>query len=147
MSTPYSEVFDSFLSKIEDIDYAKMEKQDVEKDMITLLTSACVQFEYPKVNIDERDDSSMFFYVQLNQSEIEILSTLMTLEWIKRKIKSISVIRQAMTDRDFRLTSQANHLNTLLRLKKDTENDIEKLKTTYSYTTNRKPNYDGLAGG
>lgn len=147
MPTPYSKLFNSFLNKIEDDLYAQFTKEELDSDLIDLLNSAIVNFDYPKTDIYSKDDQLQTFSEELSIFEIEILANLMTLEWIKRQIKSIYVIKQAMTDSDFKLTSQANHLKMLLELKKVTESDIEKLQNKYSYRTkNHQANFEGLAG-
>jgi hypothetical protein len=145
MATPYEKLFDSFLSKIEDNFYTNLQV-DVEADMTKLLNSAIVQFDFPKVDIFDKDDDLLTFNVDLSLHEIEILSNLMKLEWIKRQINSVSLLRQALGDKDFRLTSQANHLKVLLDLKTATEKEINSLITRYSYSANRQSLYNGLSG-
>jgi hypothetical protein len=148
MPTPYSTVFKSFLGKIQDtINYMGMEDADIEADMILLMNSAMVSFEYPKVNIEDKNDESKIFNVDLGSYEVEIIANLMTLEWTKRQLKSIDLIKQKMTDKDFKITSQAAHLEALIKLKDMTEKDCEKLKNKYSYKTSyRVPNFSKLAG-
>jgi hypothetical protein len=86
------------------------------------------------------------FNVDLSPYEIEIISNLMKLEWIKRKINSTRLLEQMIGDKDFRLTSQANHLKVLMDLKVETETEINSLVTKYSYTTDRQSLYGGLSG-
>ena len=145
MSTPFEKVFDSFLSKIEDDLYANLEF-DATADMTKLLNSAIVQFDFPKVDVFDKEDSFQQFNVDLSIHEIEIISNLMTLEWIKRKMKSVRLLEQMLGDKDFRLTSQANHLKVLIDLKNETEKEIQSLVTKYSYTNNRQSLYGGLSG-
>jgi hypothetical protein len=145
MFTPYQNLFDSFLSKIEDVLYVNPEF-DAESDMIKLLNSAIVQFQFPKVNIFDKDDSSLQFNVDLSIYEIEILANLMKLEWIKRQTNSVRLLQQYLGDKDFRLTSQANHLKVLIDLKNETEKEINSLMTKYSYTNDRQSLYGGLSG-
>jgi hypothetical protein len=145
MSTPYETLFDSFLSKIEDDLYTNIQF-DIETDMIKLLKSAIVQFQFPKVNILDKDDDLQQFNVDLSIYEIEILANLMKLEWTKRQINSTNLMKQMIGDKDFRLTSQANHLKVLLDLKNETEKEINSLITKYSYTSDRQSLYGGLSG-
>lgn len=146
MPTPYSEVFDSFLSKIEDSYYANLTDNEIETDLIKLLNSSLIHFSYPKVDIFLKDDRSKQFQLDIPYAERELISRCMVKEWIGRQIKNVNVIKQAMTDRDFKLTSQANHLIALLDLQKNNDEELETLFTKYSYNTNLKANYDGLAG-
>lgn len=145
MSTPFNKVFDSFLSKIEDALYNNPEF-NVEADLTKLLNGAIVQFDFPKVDIFDKDDITQQFNVDLSIHEIEILSNLMKLEWIKRQLNSVNLLKQLIGDKDFRLTSQANHLKVLIDLKLETEKEINTIMTKYSYTNNRQTLYGGLSG-
>jgi hypothetical protein len=145
MSTPFEKVFDSFLSKIVDTLYNNPEF-NVEADLTKLLNSAIVQFDFPKVNIFDKDDVLLQFNVDLSLHETEILANLMKLEWIKRQMNSVNLLKQLIGDKDFRLTSQANHLKVLIDLKVETEKEINSLVTKYSYTNDRQSLYGGLSG-
>jgi len=147
MPTPYSQVFDSFLGKIEDDAYLKLTDSEVENDLIKLLNSSLIHFTFPKVNIFLKDDLAQTFELDIPYAEIEIISRCMKKEWIDRQITSVNIIKQALTDKDFNLTSQANHLKVLLDLQDKNEFELEKLLTKYSYSNNLKANYSGLAGG
>jgi hypothetical protein len=145
MTTPFEKVFNSFLSKIDDNLYSNFEF-DIESDLTKLLNSAIVQFDFPKVNIFDKDDDIQQFNVDLSLHEIEILANLMKLEWIKRQMNSVNLLKQMIGDKDFRLTSQANHLKVLIDLKMETEKEINSLVTKYSYTNDRQSLYGGLSG-
>lgn len=145
MSTPFEKVFNSFLSKIEDDLYTSL-TVDIEADLTKLLNGAIVQFDFPKVDVFDKDDVMLQFNVDLSIHEIEILANLMKLEWIKRQLNSVSLLKQMLGDKDFRLTSQANHLKVLIDLKMETEKEINSLVTKYSYTNNRQSLYGGLSG-
>jgi hypothetical protein len=146
MPTPYTKVFDSFLSKIDDPLYTTLATDEAESDMTSLLNSAIVQFDFPKVSLVDKDDELLTFTYDLSLSEIEILATLMKLEWVKREIHGIHLLRQQLSSKDFGLTSQANHLKILIELKAETDRDIQTLLTKYSYISNRQSLYEGLAG-
>jgi hypothetical protein len=145
MTTPFEKVFNSFLSKIEDNLYGNLDF-DIEADLTKILNSAIVQFDFPKVDIFDKDDDLQQFNVDLSLHEIEILANLMKLEWIKRQMNSVSLLKQMIGDKDFRLTSQANHLKVLIDLKMETEKEINSLVTKYSYTNDRQSLYGGLSG-
>jgi hypothetical protein len=146
MPTPYSQVFDSFLSKIEDTSYLILTDPEIETDLIKLLNSSLIHFTYPKVDIFQKDDELQTFTLDIPYAEIEIISRMMVKEWTGRKIHNIRLIEQALSDRDFKLTSQANHLQALLDLQKYNDSEIEKLLAKYSYSNNLKADYSGLAG-
>lgn len=146
MATPYSTVFSSFLNKIEDTMFSQLTQTDAEIVMIELLNSAIVSFDFPKINIFDKNDTTKQFNQTLTIHEIEIISNLMKLSWVDSKVNSIYLIRQAMSEKDFKLTSQANHLNSLLKLQESTEKRVTRMINKYSYKSDNLPDYSGLVG-
>lgn len=147
MTTPYSIVFDSFLGKIEDNWFSSLTQEDAETDMVKLLNSAIVNFEYPKVNIFDKDDAALLFTEDLSIFEVDIIAILMKHEWVKRDINSTKKLKQLFSSSDFRLTSQAAHLESLLKLEEVTREEIANRKVKYSYRgKNNLPDYAGLSG-
>ena len=49
----------------------------------------------------------------LSQEEEEILSTLMTVEWINRETNRLLDIRMGLSDTDFKRYSEANNLKSI----------------------------------
>ena len=143
--TPYSTVFDYFLGRLENSSYATMDDDDIEIDEIKLLNMAIENFEYPKISL-AKNDTTKLFTETLSNSEIQILARLMVSEWIDRQINNINLIKQGLSTKDFKMTSQAAHLESLLKLQEKNEDKLEKIKTKYSYITNNTANYSGLAG-
>ena len=56
------------------------------------------------------------FAEDLNSEEINILAILMMIGWLQRQITSIENTRMKYSGSDFKMTSQANHLQKLLTL-------------------------------
>ena len=56
------------------------------------------------------------FAADLNSEEINILAILMMIGWLQRQITSIENTRMKYSGSDFKMTSQANHLQKLLTL-------------------------------
>ncbi len=138
--TPYSNVFTYFLGRLENSNYVNMEDADILIDEKLLLNMAIDNFEYPKISLI-KDDTSALFTETLTNGEIQILALLMVVEWIKRQIRNINLIKQNLSTKDFKMTSQAAHLESLLKLQDNIESEIETKKTKYSYKT-----WSGLAG-
>ncbi len=57
-----------------------------------------------------------FFAQDLNSEEINILAILMMCAWVQRQVTSIENTRMKYSGSDFKMTSQANHLQKLLAL-------------------------------
>lgn len=56
------------------------------------------------------------FTADLNSEEINILAILMMCAWVQRQVTSIENTRMKYSGSDFKMTSQANHLQKLLAL-------------------------------
>lgn len=56
------------------------------------------------------------FAAELTPEEINILAILMMVNWVQRQVSSIEHTRMKYSGADFKMTSQANHLQKLLSL-------------------------------
>jgi hypothetical protein len=56
------------------------------------------------------------FTADLNSEEINILAILMMCAWVQRQVTSIENTRMKYSGSDFKMTSQANHLQKLMGL-------------------------------
>lgn len=65
-------------------------------------------------------DNSRFNY-ELTMEEINIIAILMMEAWVQRQVTSIENTRMKYSGPDFKMTSQANHLQKLITLLKDTQ--------------------------
>jgi len=144
--TPYEKVFKAFLSKIQDPLYAELEIEIAEDDLISIMDAAILNFEYPKVDLKDKDDEEQTFTNTLRFDEVQLLSHLMVLEWMKRELRSVDVLRQFKTTKDFSTFSQANHINSLVRAEKALSNDVKQLKIKYSIRDGNRSNLSALGG-
>ena len=163
--TPFSIIYDSFLSKITDDMYMELTELDTFSMLQELLLSAIPKFEFPRVDLnnyellDIEDQitykgiesenqlvsgviySSGYFNCRLNIEEINILSTYMVVEWLGQQLASIENVRLKYSGSDFKFTSQANHLQKVLVLKKDYEREGFHLQRLYK---RRKKDSNGI---
>jgi len=146
MSSSYELVFDAFTSKIKDKLFSDLPELDAEDQMIQLLNDGLIFFKYPKINVYDKDDVTQIFNQTLSYHEVQIISQLMVDAWINRQINSIDIIKQKFTDRDFKMTSQASHLEALLKVSEKRLGICTKLMKDYYKTSSQKPDYSNLAG-
>lgn len=139
--TPYSEVFKSFLGKIQDDLYVFADQDVIEDDLVMLLNEAVVSFSYPKVDIRDKNDAGLTFNVTLAVDEIEILALAMVVAWTERELHSVDMLRQSLTTKDFNGYSQASHMNALRAV---SDRAQKKLKTRLIKYSIR--NADGTSG-
>lgn len=133
MATPYEDVYGVFLGKITDYSILNYDQQTLNDEMLSYLNSACARFEsFEKEKADSRDDLMEEFTKTLSYTEIEILANLMLLSWVSPKINNIELLKIALNSKDYAMYSQANHLNTLINLKKTINKDCQYLMQKYS---------------
>lgn len=119
ISTPFSIVYDRFLSKITDDMYMELNQEETFNLLHELLENAIPWFEFPRINLDERDQNQ--FYIPLSNEEINILATYMVVEWLSQQLATIELVRMKYSGSDFKFTSQANHIHKLKDLQKEYE--------------------------
>ena len=163
--TPFSIIYDSFLSKITDDMYMELTELDTFSMLQELLLSAIPKFEFPRVDLNNYEllniedqityqgiesenqlvsgiiYSSGYFNCSLSIEEINILSTYMIVEWLGQQLASIENVRLKYSGSDFKFTSQANHLQKVLVLKKDYEREGFHLQRLYK---RRKRDSNGI---
>ena len=121
MGTPYQTIYDRFLGKITDDMYLELSEQETLADCRSLLKDAFPAFEFPRFDIDDRDDDSESFNIDISDEEVNILAILMVNSWLQRQIASCELVRMKYTGSDFKMTSQANHLSKLQAMKLEWE--------------------------
>lgn len=123
--------------------YMELTPQDTYKILNELLFSALPKFEFPRQdlgvewkNLDGFDEKGkpigeLGFINKLTYEEINIISTYMIVEWVGQQLASIENVRMKYSGADFKFTSQANHMQKLLQLKKDYEREGFHLQRLY----------------
>ena len=121
MQTEFRAIYNSFLSKITDDMYMELTREDTESMLFELFESALPCFEFPRKNIYDYDVDMQSYNIELSKEEINIIATYMIDEWIGHQLASVENTRMKYSGSDFKFTSQANHMQKLLQLKKDYE--------------------------
>lgn len=119
--TPFSIIYQSFISKITDDMYMELTPEDTEKLLKELFISALPHFEFPRVDLDDYNEEEETFNIELSKEEINIITTYMIVEWLGQQLASIENVRMKYSGADFKFTSQANHLAKVQSLKKEYE--------------------------
>lgn len=164
--TPFSSIYDCFLTKITDDMYMEWTELETFSHLEELLIAAIPKFEFPRVDIFDyelgndcedivtycgvesnyhqvqaRIYSDGYFNNAFNLEEINILAVYMIVEWLSQQLASIENTRMKYSGSDFKFTSQANHMQKILALKKDYEREGFHLQRLYK---RRKPDKDGI---
>ena len=71
------------------------------------------------------------FAAELTSEEVNILAILMMTAWVQRQVTSIENTRMKYSGSDFKMTSQANHLQKLLALLKECQRQSHHMQRLY----------------
>ena len=133
MTTPYS-VFDNrFLGKITDDLLLTMSDEGLERTIDMYRSSAVIRFKQCN-KFGTHDDESRVYEADFTNEEVEIVASYMVLEWIRQRINSIELLKQGMSTKDYKTFSQSAHIDSLMKLKKDTEVENNRLVVGYTYS-------------
>lgn len=95
-----------------------------------------------QVQIDEST-----FNIELTPEEINIIAVLMMCGWVQRQVTSIENTRMKYSGSDFKMTSQANHLQKLIALLADCQKQSLHLQRLYKrrrLILNENSPYNGI---
>ncbi len=139
--TRFTVVYNSFLSKITDDMYLELTEEDTKLLLEQLLLSAIPKFQFPRQHLDYEHTSwedenrnyvqGMSFVNSLTLEQINILATYMIVEWLGIQLASVENTRMKYSGSDFKFTSQANHMQKILQMKKDYEREGFHLQRLY----------------
>ena len=131
--TELQKVYDAFLVKMLDDEWAEWDLEEIEEDWKGLLMGALPWFKFPRVSLEIEDDS---FVEDLSNEEIQILATYMKCEWLNRTILTWENVKPLYEERDF---SQANLLDKFNQMLSAEKKNAARLEAVYYRSINRKP--------
>jgi len=132
LGTPFSEIDDMFLSDIQDdtiLQYAEDERIEI---LNNLRRKAISRFKCCKSDLNDRDETFGEFNVDLTDEEKLILATIMRKYWLNDKIYNLNLLKQRLSTKDWKFTSQAEHLLRLTVLAQELEKEITSMIMQYS---------------
>lgn len=145
--TTTQDVYDAFLSKILDDEWANWSTEedfsDAKRDWLEILRSAISWFKFPRHDIS-LNAAGTEFTEDLTNDEIQILATRMKCEWLNRSILTWERVKPLYEERDF---SEANMIDKLNSLLQNETRRAEKLEAKYYRSISYRPfDYTKLAG-
>lgn len=138
--TPYEKVYNAFLSKILEDEWAHWSIEEVEADWREILEAALPWFKFPRVSLEHNEEG---FNGDLSTEEIQIIANYMKCEWLNRSIMTWENVKPLYIERDF---SQANLLDKLKQLLENERNNARLMESNYYRSIKGKPfSYSKLA--
>lgn len=138
--TQFCEIYDAFLVKMLDDEWANWTEEEVRQDLRGLLLGAIPWFKFPRVDLTVQGEA---FVGDLSNDEIQILATYMKCEWLNRAILTWENVKPLYEERDF---SQANLLDKLNKTLVEEKNKANWIERNYYRSVKGKPfDYTKLA--
>ena len=139
--TPLQVVYDAFLAKILEDEWADWLICEAEQDWRQILDAAIAWFKFPRSSLTIVDNA---FEGDLSNAEIQIIATYMKAEWVNRCLMTWENIKPLYEERDF---SQANLLSKLEEVLAAERSKAAGLESTYYRSRDKKPfDFTQLAG-
>lgn len=144
--TNLSQLYDIFLSKISDYTLLSdsITADEIDEQLFGYLQSSTAKFYRCKKRLDVmnevdgkvfgyKDETGITVYTTLTGFEIEVLVNLMLVEYISPQLLSSENLKQSLSDKDFRIYSQANQLREIRLLMENLERKSNKMITEYTF--------------
>lgn len=143
MTTKMDNIFKDFLSNVDDYSLTLGDR-----DEISLLEELFGHYKFARARFlkckkdlttsyesyhDIPDGEEMVINSDLTYQEQDIIVSLMLVSYLRPIINNNKVLRQALTDKDFNMTSQANHLNQLSIWYRRLQTEADRAMTKYTY--------------
>lgn len=134
MSTPYRKLYENLLPKFKSYEIPLMYIDEVEEFLHDYIIPATVRFHTCKIDLSDRDDKEKQFNVTLNDTELEILSNFLLLEYIDSNyVRVPSLLKVSLPSTDVRAFSPANFIDKLMLMHTTYLKENETLLSRYSW--------------
>lgn len=132
MSTPFYEIDNMFLSDISDDTLLTYAEEDREEILNDLRAKAVTRFKACQKDLSDIDKDLKQFNNVLTDEEKLIIATIMRKYWLNDKVYSLELLKQRMSNKDWRLSSQAEHLLRLTVLSQELDKEISRMIVDYT---------------
>lgn len=107
-----------------------MTEEEIKEDLFRYYKSARAKFHKCKKDLTVIDE---VIQSDLSNFEVEIIVSLMLVEHIKPHLLSSENLKQSLSDKDFKIYSQANQLRETRLLFDNLERKVNKMITEYTF--------------
>lgn len=134
MATPYSDVINSFLGKITDYELPTFLLDEREEIVFNYMKNSCAKFKrICKTDLSDRDEDLKQFNKDLDDEEIDIISELMIVNWLKPKLYSLENLKNVLNTKDFSQYSPANLLDKIRATYNECKTESKRMMNNYSH--------------
>ena len=111
MATSYETLYENLLPKFRSYEIPLMSTEEVKDYLHDFLIPAISRFHVCRKNLNDRDDIIQRFNVELSDTEIEILSNYLLVEYIDSEyIRTPSILKTQLPSSDFKVFLASSRL-------------------------------------
>ena len=134
MATSYEKIYENLLPKFRSYEIPLMSADEVKDYLHDFLIPAIARFHVCRKDLNDRDDIIQRFNVELSDTEIEILSNYLLIEYIDSEyIRVPSLLKVQLPSSDFKVFSPANFLEKLVAMRTNYTRENETLLSRYAW--------------
>ena len=135
MGTPYGDIYDRFLSKVNDYSLSSLPDDLFDSTLLKYLKNAIPEFKYCLQDLSDRDDTNATFNIDLTEQEQSILTKFMVVEWLTSFVNRESNLKLQLGNRDYQTFSSANLLKSLSDTRDIAKREADSDMNFYYYAT------------
>lgn len=134
MPTPYEKIYENLLPKFKSYEIPLMTEEEVKEYLHDYFIPAISRFHICRKDLNDRDDTKEQFNSELSDTEIEILSNYVLLEYIDSTyVRTPTLLKVNLSSSDFNAFSPANMLDKLMAMHKTYLVENETLLSRYAW--------------
>lgn len=118
MATSFDTIFDAFLSRIDDVEFASLNYEDQMADLMQWLDSALAYITTSDLSLgsdyEARDNTRMEFEDDLTRTEIQVIAMYMMVPYLDRKINALEHMQSVFASNSEKWTDQNRHMQQLM---------------------------------
>lgn len=133
MGTSYKIIYSKFLGKITDYDLPQMTDDEIFDYCDELMSSSLVKIHSFDHDLSDRNHPLRCFNIDLSDTEIEVISCQMVVEWVERKTNTTQLLHMFVGTKDESMSSQANQIKAMLELRDKNRATVTSLIRDWKY--------------
>lgn len=134
MPTSYEKLYENLLPKFRSYEIPLMSTEEVKDYLHDFLIPAISRFHVCRKDLNNRDDILQRFNVELSDTEIEILSNYLLIEYIDSEyVRTPTLLKVQLPSSDFKAFSPANFLDKLMAMHTTYVKENETLLSRYAW--------------
>ena len=134
MPTSYEKLYENLLPKFRSYEIPLMSTEEVKDYLHDFLIPAISRFHVCRKDLNDRDDILQRFNVELSDTEIEILSNYLLIEYIDSEyVRTPTLLKVQLPSSDFKAFSLANFLDKLMAMHTTYVKENETLLSRYAW--------------